>query len=355
MYSVSIIMPIYNNEKTLKRAIDSILNQSIYGFELILINDGSTDGSASICDEYAKKEPLLIEVIHQKHTSVGRAKNTGLQYATGRFVYFADPKDYYQNNFLLDNVRLAIEKKADLVVFGFSTVNKTIDSGLEKHLPSLPHTIDKEQFRQHFRNFHLYFPFVTFNKLYRRSFLMKHRIKFEPFPQENGTFFNMDVFKHLGQVAFNRHPYIRRHSLPKIEPKFHEENLLKRKLKQAEYLEEVFYLWKQEEEYIDLIRESYFNAYYCEMLNICAPNSLNTKKEQQEKIQLLLEEPKLKEILEHMENIQDKNPIKRAIFYAAQRGNSKRILDIIHRKMTFKSKRLTIANIFRKTLKRYNF
>lgn len=74
MYSVSIIMPIYNNEKTLKRAIDSILNQSIYGFELILINDGSTDGSASICDEYAKKEPLLIEVIHQKHTSVGRAK-----------------------------------------------------------------------------------------------------------------------------------------------------------------------------------------------------------------------------------------------------------------------------------------
>ena len=66
MYSVSIIMPIFNNEKTLENSIQSILKQTLYDFELILINDGSTDASAQICNKYEKLEPLFIEVVHQE-------------------------------------------------------------------------------------------------------------------------------------------------------------------------------------------------------------------------------------------------------------------------------------------------
>lgn len=72
MYTVSVIMPVFNNEKTLRKSIESILNQTIYDFELILINDGSTDTSAQICDEYEKLEPLFVEVVHQKEMALAQ-------------------------------------------------------------------------------------------------------------------------------------------------------------------------------------------------------------------------------------------------------------------------------------------
>ena len=90
---VSIIVPVYNVEQYLPRCINSILNQSFSSFELILINDGSTDKSGDICNEYEKKDSR-INVIHQENKGVSHARNRGLDLATGDYIGFVDPDEY---------------------------------------------------------------------------------------------------------------------------------------------------------------------------------------------------------------------------------------------------------------------
>lgn len=90
---VSVIVPVYNVEKTLSRCIDSILLQTFTNFELILIDDGSRDRSSEICDEYARKDDRLI-VIHQPNRGVSSARNKGLDIAQGEYITFCDSDDF---------------------------------------------------------------------------------------------------------------------------------------------------------------------------------------------------------------------------------------------------------------------
>lgn len=90
---ITVIVPIYNVEKYLRRCVDSILAQTYEKLEIILVDDGSTDLSPQICDEYAKKD-LRIRVIHKKNGGAADARNTGLENATGEFIGFVDSDDY---------------------------------------------------------------------------------------------------------------------------------------------------------------------------------------------------------------------------------------------------------------------
>ena len=89
---LSIIIPVYQAKKYLGKCIDSILNQSFLDFELILVDDGSNDGSERICDEYTRKDNR-IKVIHQINQGVSGARNTGLKYASGEYIAFVDADD----------------------------------------------------------------------------------------------------------------------------------------------------------------------------------------------------------------------------------------------------------------------
>ena len=82
MTKVSIIVPVYNAEKTLRRCVDSILNQEYTDFELLLMDDGSTDASSSICDEYAQKD-LRVKVVHKNNSGVSDTRNQALELAGG--------------------------------------------------------------------------------------------------------------------------------------------------------------------------------------------------------------------------------------------------------------------------------
>lgn len=99
MCKYSIIVPVYKVEKELPRCIESILNQTLTDFELILVDDGSPDGSGMICDRYAAKDPR-IHVIHQENGGVSRARNTGLDIAAGQYVVFIDSDDFVENKYL---------------------------------------------------------------------------------------------------------------------------------------------------------------------------------------------------------------------------------------------------------------
>lgn len=113
---VSVIMPIYNSGEYLKTAVDSVLNQSLQEIELILVDDGSTDGSSERCDEYAQRDNRVI-VIHQKNGGICNARNAALKIARGEYIGFSDHDDEFEKDAFKQTYRMAIEKDADLVKF----------------------------------------------------------------------------------------------------------------------------------------------------------------------------------------------------------------------------------------------
>lgn len=115
MPAISIIVPVYNSEKYLRRCIDSILAQTFSDFELLLIDDGSTDSSSLICDEYAQKDSH-VRVFHKENGGVSSSRNLGLDNAQSEWITFVDSDDFVSSNFceiLLDN------ENEDLVICSF--------------------------------------------------------------------------------------------------------------------------------------------------------------------------------------------------------------------------------------------
>ena len=126
MPEFSIVVPIYNVEGYLKKCLDSILNQTFVDYEIILVNDGSTDQSLSIIEEYMSKYPD-IKLINQENKGLSEARNSGLKEARGNYVLFVDSDDFIDKDLLL-NLNDSIINNPDLVRFQLRVVSdKTID------------------------------------------------------------------------------------------------------------------------------------------------------------------------------------------------------------------------------------
>lgn len=124
MCCISVIVPVYNSEKTLNRCVDSILSQTFSDFELLLIDDGSFDSSGKICDNYSLKDHR-VHVFHKKNGGVSSARNLGLDNAKGKWVTFCDSDDYVDDNWL--SIFMTYCKDGiDMVVqpFNISNLNK---------------------------------------------------------------------------------------------------------------------------------------------------------------------------------------------------------------------------------------
>ena len=113
---ISVIIPVYNVEKYLAECIDSVLCQSTSDYEIILVDDGATDSSGRMCDEYAQKDPR-IRVLHQVNGGLSAARNTGLKAARGEYVYFLDSDDYIEPCALDHLATTAKQEQADVVFF----------------------------------------------------------------------------------------------------------------------------------------------------------------------------------------------------------------------------------------------
>lgn len=111
---LSVVVPIYNVEDYLSECIESILNQTFKDFELILVNDGSTDNSLKICNEYLKKDER-IQIINKENGGLSSARNSGIDVAKGEYIIFIDSDDLINKNMFEKMVRISIEKDADIV------------------------------------------------------------------------------------------------------------------------------------------------------------------------------------------------------------------------------------------------
>lgn len=125
LYKLSIIVPIYNAAPYLHRCIDSILSQSFADYELLLIDDGSTDESSAICDEYAVKD-ARIRVFHKENGGVSSARNLGLDNAQGEWIYFADADDELVED-TLDSLISHINQDTDCVIGSFARYDSSGD------------------------------------------------------------------------------------------------------------------------------------------------------------------------------------------------------------------------------------
>lgn len=125
---ISVIIPVYNTEKYIRECLDSLLCQTCQDLEVLLIDDGSTDGSGRICDEYQKREGR-IRVFHQKNSGVSAARNCGLREARGEYIFFLDADDILGDDKLLES--LACDSQMDLVMCGYQMIN---ENGKEKRI-----------------------------------------------------------------------------------------------------------------------------------------------------------------------------------------------------------------------------
>ncbi len=119
--AVSVIVPVYNVEPYLRRCIDSLMNQTLQNIEIILVDDGSTDRSGNICDEYATKDSRIC-VIHQQNAGLSEARNAGIDRARADYLMFVDSDDWVESEFCGKPLMIAEERQADLVMFQFRRI-----------------------------------------------------------------------------------------------------------------------------------------------------------------------------------------------------------------------------------------
>lgn len=122
--TVSIIIPIYNVELYLERCIKSVIQQSYKKLEIILVNDGSQDNSAQICDRYAKMDERIV-VLHKKNGGLSDARNCGLSNAKGEYITFLDSDDYLNTEYINYLVQLLEKNNAELSMCGYQKVYDT--------------------------------------------------------------------------------------------------------------------------------------------------------------------------------------------------------------------------------------
>ncbi len=120
---ISVIVPVYNSEKYVNRCIDSILNQTYENLEVLLINDGSSDGSLKICEDWAEKDKR-VKIVNEKNKGVSAARNLGIKYATGDYVGFVDNDDWLRPEMYEKMLELIEKEKADVAVCKFINVDE---------------------------------------------------------------------------------------------------------------------------------------------------------------------------------------------------------------------------------------
>lgn len=190
---ISIIVPIYNTEKTLNRCLDSICNQSYKDLEIICVNDGSVDNSLYNLNEYSKKD-IRIKIINKENGGLASARNAGLKEAKGSWVCFVDSDDYIDSNFCEELLKNAEKSKSDFAIC------PTMLLDANDHLIILPpyHEFVYTTFRDKVKMLR---GGSCCDKIFSLDFLKQHNIWFEEGHNWEGNLFLLKVAKYSNNFS----------------------------------------------------------------------------------------------------------------------------------------------------------
>lgn len=198
---VSAIMPVYNVEGFVRRAVQSILAQDFGALELICVDDGSKDGSSAILDELAQSDGRM-RVIHQSNAGAAAARNAAIAVARGEYLYFCDADDWAEPDMLRRMVERADETGAQMVVAGFF-IETYADAThcVVQHIHRPDASLDQEAFRrQAYDYFDCNLLYPPWNKLYRADYVREHGIRFRDVRMDDFPF-NLDYIRDVERVA----------------------------------------------------------------------------------------------------------------------------------------------------------
>lgn len=198
----SVVIPVYNVEQFLAECVDSVLNQTMQDFEIILVDDGATDSSGAICDDYGHRDPR-IRVIHQKNRGLSAARNTGLDAASGEYVYFLDSDDYIVPDALEKLQDTAKREQADVVFFDASVFFTDCEPDPEVYRyersreyaagngrEMLLQLLDTDEYRT-----------AVPLMLFRRDYMLRHGLRFRDGLLHEDELFTFYVYHGNGRIA----------------------------------------------------------------------------------------------------------------------------------------------------------
>ncbi|WP_368646161.1 glycosyltransferase family 2 protein [Alkalibacterium putridalgicola] len=192
---ISVIIPVYNAENYLSECVDSVMNQSYKNLEIILINDGSTDDSPSICDSYLHKDNR-VKVIHQSNGGVSSARNAGLQEASGEYVQFVDSDDFLSEDMCEELIRAV--SHTDIAICGYQGFddNRNVDI----HQPDTSQIKMQDDWGVQFNALIKKNLFnQPWNKLYKKS-KITNRFNTD-FARGEDLLFNLDYFRNISSIS----------------------------------------------------------------------------------------------------------------------------------------------------------
>ena len=202
---VSVIIPVYNVSRYLPQCLDSVISQTWINLEIIIIDDGSTDGSLEKLREYAKANPRMRVLRHREQTDgAGAARNLGLEAATGKYLSILDADDFFAPDMLEKAYAKAEATEADIVFFDAWKVDAATGAVYEEGSVFVPSRLPKEAVFsgvQNARNLFHMTNGAAWNKLFRREFIEREAFRFESFHHADDIGFVLPALAAAQRIA----------------------------------------------------------------------------------------------------------------------------------------------------------
>lgn len=263
---VSVVMPVYNAEKYLRSCLDSVVHQTLENLEIICVDDGSTDSSLKILEEYAAKDPR-ITILQQKNQYAGVARNNGMAHAHGKYIIFWDADDYFDTCALEKLTAQAEKHQAQITICGadsFDDENKILlptERYMDQKRVPEEQPFNKKQIGRYLYNFSQNVPW---NKLFLRSFAEEQHFRFQNLQQANDVYFVMLALFRAERIAVVKEHLItyRVFNMDSLTGKSWETGFCT-----ARAFESVFDELSREPEFTDDIRQSFANKSVGPLIN----------------------------------------------------------------------------------------
>ena len=237
MSLVTVIVPIYNSEQYLKRCLESLIKQTYQNIEIILVDDGSTDSSSEICDEYEKKENR-VTVYHNDNHGVSYSRNFGIDRANGTYVLFVDSDDYIEIDYVEKLVHAIKQNKCELAICG---IKEIINNEIRIRKPR---SIITEDLAKDYWGM-IDFLCVPFSKIYLKKIIDQYNIRFlTELNYAEDEVFNFTYYQYVRKYVFINKPlYIYDHHANSLSDK--------RKLRADRKIYSYIYKLKLEKEFLN--------------------------------------------------------------------------------------------------------